>query len=202
MEQHVKNQVDQMVQSVRTNQFQNPTGHAYMVREMTRKMLRATAHEQISRFTFRTDEARLISDAAYLHDVGKFLTPRNILHKSGRLTNQEREKLNLHTVNGAMLIYFHPQYHSLFMQKYAYEIALHHHERIDGRGYPDGLQGSELTPWTQIVSLADVYVALTEERPYRGAYSKDQAWSLITKGACGTFDEKLLRCMERHIPFQ
>lgn len=54
-------------------------------------------------------------------------------------------------------------------------------------------------PWTQIVSLADVYVALTEDRPYRSAYQKEQAWSLITQGACGVFDEKLLRCVERHM---
>ena len=131
--------------------------------------------------------------------MGKLLTPRRILNKRGGLTAQEREKVNLHTVNGAMLIYLHPQFHSVFMQKYAYEIALHHHERIDGRGYPDGLQGSELMPWTQIVSLADVYVALMEERPYRSAYQKDQAWSLIIKGACGTFDEKLLRCGTTHL---
>ena len=199
MQQRVKNQVDQMVQSVQKNQFQNPSGHAYMVREMTRTILQAAAQDQLARYTFRDSEARLISDAAYLHDIGKFLTPRSILNKRGGLTDQEREKLNLHTVYGAMLIYFHPQFHSRFMQKYAYEIALHHHERIDGRGYPDGLQGSELMPWTQIVSLADVYVALTEDRPYRSAYQKDQAWSLITQGACGAFDEKLLRCVERHM---
>lgn len=199
MDQRVKNQVDQMVQSVQRNQFRNPSGHAYMVRELTRTILRAAAQDQLAHYTFSDSEARLISDAAYLHDIGKFLTPKSILNKRGGLTAQEREKLNLHTVDGAMLIYFHPQFHSLFMQKYAYEIALHHHERIDGRGYPDGLQGSELMPWTQMVSLADVYVALTEERPYRSAYQKDQAWSLIMQGACGTFDEKLLRCVERHL---
>lgn len=199
MEQRVRSKVDQMVQSVQKNQFTNPSGHAYMVRDLTRKILRAAAHDRLSRYVFSASETRLISDAAYLHDVGKLLTPRRILNKRGGLTAQEREKVNLHTVNGAMLIYFHPQFHSVFMQKYAYEIALHHHERIDGRGYPDGLQGSELMPWTQVVSLADAYVALMEERPYRSAYQKDQAWSLITKGACGTFDEKLLRCVERHI---
>lgn len=199
MQQRVKSQVDQMVQSVQKNQFQNPSGHAYMVRELTRNILRVTAKDHLARFTFSASEARLISDAAYLHDVGKLLTPLSILNKRGGLTAQEREKLNLHTVDGAMLIYFHPQFHSPFMQKYAYEIALHHHERIDGCGYPDGLQGSELMPWTQIVSLADVYVALTEDRPYRSAYQKEQAWSLITQGACGVFDEKLLRCVERHM---
>ncbi len=66
-------------------------------------------------------------------------------------------------MDGAMLIFFHPNYHQRVLQKYAFEIALHHHERVDGSGYPDGLSGLSLYPWVQIASLADVFVALTEE---------------------------------------
>ena len=91
MEQRVRSKVDQMVQSVQKNQFTNPSGHAYMVRDLTRKILRAAAHDRLSRYVFSASETRLISDAAYLHDVGKLLTPRRILNKRGGLTAQERE---------------------------------------------------------------------------------------------------------------
>lgn len=125
------------------------------------------------------------------------MIPKKILNKNGPLSQKEREVMESHTMDGAMLIFFHPNYHQRVLQKYAFEIALHHHERVDGSGYPDGLSGLSLYPWVQIASLADVFVALTEERPYRAAYTQEEAWKMIQQGECGAFDERLLRCLEQ-----
>ena len=187
-----------MVDSANSNTFQNPDGHAYLVRELTFRMLKTTTIQHIPHFRFDPREARMIANAAYLHDVGKLLTPNSILNKAGALTEDECEKMRLHTMDGAMLIYFHPSYKELLMQKYAFEIALHHHERIDGNGYPDGLKDGDLAPWLQIVSIADAFAALTEDRSYRPALSPKKAWSTILCGNCGAFHERVLRCLDAH----
>ena len=78
--------------------------------------------------------------------------------------------------------------------KASYEICRHHHERYDGRGYPDGLKGEEIPISAQLVSIADVYDALVSKRVYKGAFSKDEAFQMIMKGDCGIFNPKLLEC--------
>lgn len=80
------------------------------------------------------------------------------------------------------------------MFQYAYDIAEHHHERWDGRGYPDGLKGDEISMWAQIVSLADVYDALVSKRVYKGAIEVEEALRMIRDGECGVFNPKLLKC--------
>ena len=81
--------------------------------------------------------------------------------------------------------------------RYACDIARHHHERWDGRGYPDGLKGDEISVWAQIVSLADVYDALVSKRVYKDAYGREEALRMIRDGACGTFNPALLACFFR-----
>lgn len=196
MEQQVRTKVNAMVEEALHNQFHNPNGHAYQVRELTFRFMKTTTVQHVPDFIFDPREARMVANAAYLHDVGKLLTPKSILYKRGALTTAECEKFQMHTMDGAMLLYFCPAYDQTLIRKYAFEIALHHHERIDGGGYPDGLKGLDLAPWLQIVSLADAFAALTEERPYRPTHTKEAAWTMILNGDHGKFNDRILRCLD------
>ncbi len=137
-------------------------------------------------------EIRLIGVAAITHDVGKISIPDAILHKKGRLTPEEYDLMKTHTVMGAKLLSKIPQMRENAAYRYAYDIALHHHERWDGGGYPDGLKGDETAIWTQVVSLADVYDALVSKRCYKDAYSTRAAADMILGGQCGVFNPRLL----------
>ncbi len=82
---------------------------------------------------------------------------------------------------------------------YSYDICRHHHERWDGRGYPDGLSGDDISIWAQVVSVADVYDALTAERVYKKAFSHEKAVDMINNGECGMFNPKVLKAFENVI---
>lgn len=144
------------------------------------------------------EQVDLIALASIMHDIGKIAVPDAILNKPGRLTPDEFEVMKQHTINGALLLERIPQMrqHEAFV--YAYDIARHHHERWDGRGYPDGLKGDDISIWAQVVSLADVYDALISKRVYKEAYSCSQALDLIANGACGTFNPRLLSIFLAH----
>ena len=133
-----------------------------------------------------------IATAAILHDVGKIAIPDSILNKPGRLTNEEFEIMKSHTVQGCELLERIPEITHHPIYKYAYDICRHHHERWDGRGYPDGLAGEEISPWSQIVALADVYDALTTDRVYKKAYTHEESLQMILNGECGQFNPKLM----------
>lgn len=138
------------------------------------------------------EQIRLISIGAIMHDVGKIAVSDTILNKPGRLTNEEFEIMKTHTVQGAKLLEQIPQMRNHEAYQYAHDIALHHHERWDGHGYPDGLVGNETAIWTQVVALADVYDALVSKRVYKEAYSFDNALKMIVEGNCGVFNPKLI----------
>lgn len=134
----------------------------------------------------------MIVSSSSLHDVGKIAIPDNILLKPGRLTNEEFECMKSHTTKGCDVLnsiegIWDDEYH-----KYAYDICRHHHERYDGRGYPDGLKGDDIPISAQLVSLADVYDALVSERCYKKAFPKDKAAEMIIGGECGVFSPKIL----------
>ena len=143
------------------------------------------------------DQIRLIGIGAITHDVGKISIPDAVLNKRGRLTPEEFELMKTHTVKGAELLSKIPQMREHSAYSYAYDIALHHHERWDGRGYPDGLVGDEIPIWTQIVSLADVYDALVSRRCYKEAFSPGVAMDMILSGQCGVFNPRLLECFRQ-----
>lgn len=149
-----------------------------------------------------TDEqVALIAAASILHDVGKIAIPDAILQKPGRLTPEEFEIMKSHTVRGAEMLGLMPYATDVEgIYSYAQDICRHHHERWDGRGYPDGLAGDEISVAAQVVSLADVYDALTNARVYKPAFSHDKAMAMINAGECGAFNPALLEAFNRVAP--
>ena len=139
-------------------------------------------------------EVRLYSLLACLHDIGKRAIPPKILNKPGKLTRQEYDLMKSHTTQGCELLRQVPELRSCEAFPLLCDVCRHHHERWDGGGYPDGLAGAGITPWVQVVGLADAFDALRHMRPYKPAYSPDQAASMITSGACGTFAPEMTAC--------
>ena len=129
-----------------------------------------------------------------MHDVGKIAIPDAILNKPGKLTPEEYEIMKTHTTQGAAMLEQIPQLQKHRSYRYAVDIARQHHERWDGRGYPDGLKGNEISLWAQVVSLADVYDALSCKRVYKNAFPRERVLEMIRDGECGVFNPELLRC--------
>lgn len=142
----------------------------------------------------------LISNASALHDIGKITIPSEILNKPGRLTAEEFEIMKTHSEVGAQMIESVKEYENEELVKIARDICRWHHERYDGRGYPDGLKGEEIPIAAQAVAMADVYDALTNERVYKSAYSHEKAMQMIMNGECGTFNPFLIQCLKEVSP--
>lgn len=139
-------------------------------------------------------ERDLIVKALALHDIGKISIPEEVLNKPGKLTDEEFEAMKQHTVIGYQML-SDLGFQDEPLVKVSREITRWHHERYDGRGYPDGLKGDEIPLSAQIVSLADVYDALTSERVYKPAFSHEKAIQMILNGECGAFNPLLLECL-------
>ena len=142
------------------------------------------------------EERSTIALASALHDIGKMSIDDAILNKPGRLTSEEFEIMKTHTTIGAdMLLELGSHHAGNALMEYAYQIARWHHERWDGKGYPDGLKGDEIPIAAQVVSVADVYDALTSVRVYKDAIPHKEAIQMILDGKCGTFNPLLLDCL-------
>ena len=133
--------------------------------------------------------------ASALHDIGKIGIDEKILNKPGKLTPEEFEVVKTHSMLGAEMLHQLENFNEQPLLQTAYEIARWHHERWDGRGYPDGLKGDEIPISAQLVALADVYDALTSERCYKKAFSHEKAVQMILNGECGAFNPLLLQCL-------
>lgn len=168
--------------------------HVQHIQSLT-KMLLMYLIQKTDQYQIDEYHVLLISTASALHDIGKISIDDKILNKPGRLTAEEFEIIKGHSLIGANMIQQIPSYKNDAMLRYAYDICRWHHERYDGRGYPDGLTGEEIPIWAQVVALADVYDALTSERCYKKAYSHKQAMEMILNGQCGTFNPLLLDCL-------
>ena len=136
----------------------------------------------------------MICGAATLHDIGKIAIPDSVLKKPGKLTEEEFETMKQHTVMGCEILQTLDYVQNEEYFDYCYEICRHHHERWDGRGYPDGIAGDAIPLCSQVVGLADVYDALTNERVYKPAYSHKEAVAMICGGECGSFNPDLIDC--------
>ena len=137
----------------------------------------------------------LISNASALHDIGKIAVPESILNKPGRLTDAEFEIIKTHSAEGASMLERIPLRQEEPLIKVGYQICRWHHERYDGGGYPDGLAGDDIPIAAQVVSLADVYDALTSQRVYKPAYTHQKTMEMIRNGECGAFNPILLECL-------
>ena len=138
----------------------------------------------------------VITQASAMHDVGKISVPDSILLKPGRLTSEEFEVMKSHTTRGCEIIEKLKDIQDKEYYEACLDICRHHHERYDGRGYPDGLKGEENSIGAQLTAIADVYDALVSDRVYKSAYPVDKAYDMIKNGECGVFSPKLLACFE------
>ena len=129
-----------------------------------------------------------------MHDVGKIAIPDKILLKPARLTPDEFEVIKTHTTKGCEIIKTLDFIDDQKFFNYCLDICRYHHERYDGKGYPDGLKGEEIPIWAQCVSLADVYDALVSERVYKAAYSPEDAYEMILNGECEVFSPRIIEC--------
>lgn len=145
------------------------------------------------------EEVAKFSLASALHDIGKIAIPSEILNKPGRLTDEEFAVMKTHTTLGAQMLesLVETQAKDPLIQA-AYQICRWHHERWDGRGYPDGLKEDAIPLCAQVVALADVYDALTSERVYKPAFSHETAVQMILDGKCGAFNPILLECLKQN----
>lgn len=151
--------------------------------------------KKTGKYQLSWEDRFLIATVSALHDIGKIGIDERILNKPGKLTKEEFEIMKAHTLIGAQMLDNLDMYRNEKLLKLAYEICRWHHERYDGKGYPDGLVGEEIPISAQVVSLADVYDALVSERVYKKAFSHEKALEMIRNGECGTFNPLLLQCM-------
>lgn len=149
--------------------------------------------------TLSAKDAQLYAAIAPLHDIGKQAIPSEILNKSGPLTREEFEVMKSHTTQGCELLEQIPALRQNEAFPLICDVCRHHHERWDGSGYPDRLAGRDITPWVQVVGLADAFDALIHPRVYKPAYQPWQAVDMIVSGACGAFDPAMLACFTRSI---
>lgn len=147
------------------------------------------------KYNLTNETIKTICNASALHDIGKMSVPEEILNKPGRLTREEFEIMKQHTVAGEKLLKDIPYRRREKLIEVSEQICRWHHERYDGRGYPDGLAGDEIPIAAQVVALADVYDALTSKRCYKDSFTHEQAIAMITHGECGAFNPIILQCL-------
>lgn len=152
--------------------------------------------QKTDRYPSARQQQNLIITASALHDIGKIGIDEKILNKPGKLTKEEFEVMKTHTIIGASMLDSLEFYQNEMMIKIAYQICRWHHERYDGRGYPDGLKGDEIPIAAQIVALADVYDALVSERVYKKAFPHEVTMQMILNGECGVFNPILMECLK------
>ena len=168
--------------------------HVLHINRHTEKILECLV-QKTDRYHLSYSDRYLITTASALHDIGKIGIDDKILNKPGKLTKDEFEIIKTHTLIGARMLEDMEVYKNEPLVKMAYQICRWHHERYDGKGYPDGLKGDDIPISAQVVALADVYDALVSDRVYKKAYSHEKAMEMILAGECGTFNPLLLECL-------
>ncbi len=169
--------------------------HVHHIKQLTSILLQNLI-EKTDKYRLTENDILLISTASSLHDIGKISIDDKILNKPGRLTAEEFEVIKTHSIIGAEMLQDLHNTHNYPLFDKAYEICRWHHERYDGKGYPDGLKGEEIPISAQVTSLADVYDALTSNRCYKKAFSHEKAMEMILDGQCGAFNPVLLQCLK------
>ena len=195
---HEKEKNNQMMVEVLSQimEFRNGESglHVVHINTLTRLLLERLV-ENTDVYNLTPDDCYLISTASAFHDIGKVGIDESILNKPGKLTEEEFETMKEHTLIGASMLDKLEHYKDEKMIKIAYQICRWHHERYDGKGYPDGLTGEQIPIAAQVVSVADVYDALVSKRVYKDAYSHEQAMKMILNGECGAFNPRLMEVL-------
>lgn len=169
--------------------------HVKRIRMFTQILLEDVARSY-PEFGLTEQNISIIVSASSMHDIGKIAIPDSILNKPGRLTPEEFEIMKTHAVKGCELLAGLDRMSDREYLQYAYNICRYHHERWDGKGYPDGLKGESIPVYAQVVGIADCYDALTTDRVYKKALSPEVAFNMILNGECGSFSPKLLECFK------
>jgi putative two-component system response regulator len=168
--------------------------HVQRVKNFTKIILRYVK-QHYPQYHLTDEQVELITSAAALHDIGKIAIEDKILLKPGKLTKEEFEEMKKHTIYGCQILDRFNQDDSEFF-KYCYEICRWHHERDDGRGYPDNLAGDAIPIWAQAVSVADVFDALISKRVYKPSFEINTAIRMIEDGECGKFSDVIMDCFD------
>ena len=169
--------------------------HVVHIRLLTEKLLECLVKKS-DKYKLTATDRELITTASALHDIGKIAIDSKILNKPGKFTDEEYEIMKTHTVIGAQILDKLEMYRNEPLVKIACQICRHHHERYDGKGYPDGLKGDDIPIAAQVVSVADVYDALVSKRVYKKSFSSEKAIEMIFNGECGAFNPILLDCLK------
>ena len=167
--------------------------HTRRIKYFTRVLLRYLVN-YFPKYGLTPSQVDKIARASALHDIGKVGIPDAILLKPGRLTDEEFEIMKTHTTIGCEMLEKSCRDRTSEFYQYCYDICRHHHERWDGRGYPDHLVGDEIPISAQIVAIADVYDALVSPRVYKSAFASSTAFDMIMNGECGEFSPDILEC--------
>lgn len=170
--------------------------HIQRVKGYTR-ILAQEMMKSFKEYELTPERINLIVSASALHDVGKVAIPDSILLKPGRFTPEEFDVMKTHTTRGCELLEGIKDAWDEDYTKISWDICRYHHERYDGRGYPDHLEGDDIPISAQLVSIADVYDALISKRCYKDAYELNEAYEMILNGECGTFSPKLIECFKK-----
>jgi hemerythrin-like metal-binding protein len=185
--------------SLAEHKDQNTGDHILRVARMTDELVQMLENHGHYRERITPTFKRFIGMASVLHDVGKVAVPDAILQKPGRLDPDERKIIETHTLKGRRVL----EKASRILEgnddliELAAEVALYHHERYDGRGYPEGLAGEAIPLSARIVGLADVYDALSSRRPYKKAWTEEETVGYIAEEAGGHFDPILVDAFQR-----
>lgn len=188
-----KNQLIETLSTVVEFRSLESTQHVLRIQHFSKVLLEALA-KNYPEYKITKKRIESITTASTLHDVGKITVPDEILLKPGKLTKDEFDIVKSHTTKGCEIIDRIAFIDDKMLYRDCYDICRCHHEKYDGRGYPDALVGDAIPISAQVVSLADIYDTLISERVYKTAYSCETAYDMIMAGDCGVFNPKLLHC--------
>lgn len=174
------------------NKDNNTGGHIKRTRAYVNLILEKMKNDNRYRDIMCKDYMTNVSNAAPLHDIGKIATPDSILQKPGKLSDEEYEIMKEHATQGGKIIrQIFYNLDDMQFRNIAYEIARFHHEKYNGKGYPDGLAGEQIPLHARIMAIADVFDAVSQKRCYRDAMTIDESFSIIEKGIGTDFDPHL-----------
>ncbi len=174
-------------------EYRNTENHEHIrrVKAFTR-ILATHMMKEFPEYKLTEEQITQIAAASALHDIGKIMIPDNILFKPGKYTSEEFDYMKSHTIRGYDIIAQIADNWDKELMDYCKQIARSHHEKFDGRGYPENLKGDKIPIAAQVVSVTDCFEALISESLYKKAYTFDVAFQMILNGDCGAFNPKLM----------